>query len=257
MVAMHSPSAKAVPEGHAGNTRASRGESIGSCRFRTDVGAESAGSIRAVPLHAGDDAMPLERRGHGALAAFVLCWTAWACGPSGNGGGGTGAGQTGAICSSPSGCSSNLCLTFVEANDQNAPGMCSSLCTSPADCGNQGTCIAQTHLGQSVCFRTCSAAADCGQGLPCVWRSQSDSGVCSPIPSSFCSSFATQGGCLACAAASCCNQTKACAEDYACSKLVGICPGNAVCPSTLQASGNAAAQAEAACVTTNCATQCP
>lgn len=85
-------------------------------------------------------------------------------------------GQLGAACTIADDCASTECL--LNANDPNQSGLCTSSCTSSADCGPQGTCIPQAALQQSVCFLTCSTTADCAQGAVCTSNSSSASGVC-------------------------------------------------------------------------------
>ena len=163
-------------------------------------------------------------------------------------------GQLGAVCTIADDCVSTECLT-LNANDQNLPGLCTSSCTSSADCGPRGTCVPQAALQQSVCLLKCSTTADCAQGTVCAWNSSSSSGVCGVIPSSLCSNLAGQSGCGACLAGGCCGELKGCLADIECGMLEGQC-SNGGCTSTLQGSSNMAVSALNACAVSQCSLEC-
>jgi hypothetical protein len=163
-------------------------------------------------------------------------------------------GQLGAACAVVDDCVSTECLTFVP-NDQNLSGLCTSPCTSSADCGPRGACVPQTALQESVCFLTCSTTADCAQGAVCEWNSSISSGFCTAIPSAFCSSLSGQTGCDGCVASSCCSELKACVADVECGKLESGCTSGG-CATALQGSTNGAASAISRCVASQCSMQC-
>jgi hypothetical protein len=182
-------------------------------------------------------------------------------------GGGTSGGGTpdageqlataGQLCSDASTCASHLCLP-LSANAQGANGLCSAACRSNADCGGQGICIPEPSraggpLGDAgACYRSCSTSSDCAGGIPCIWQLPFDAGVCQPLPTTFCDDIAALGKCQQCLGKHCCLAVTACAEDVECGKSE---------TNPALASGNAAAQAVAACLAdggddASCAGEC-
>jgi hypothetical protein len=150
----------------------------------------------------------------------------------------------GQLCSNASTCASHFCL-LLSANAQDASGLCSTACRSNADCGEKGLCVPEPvehdgGLGDAgACFPSCSASSDCASGTPCIWQLPFDAGICQPLPTTFCDDIAASGECQQCLGKHCCPAVTACAEDVECSKSEQT-PG--------LASGNAAAQAVAACL---------
>jgi len=187
---------------------------------------------------------------HRAGTVFALALTA--CSSGSKSGGGPSPGALGAVCSSPTTCTSGECAPFT-SNTQNVPGFCSLLCSATTSCGSDGTCITVPTTGQNLCFQTCGSASDCAQGLSCIWTESVDAGVCSAVPTATCSDLQAQGGCDACLATNCCNQLLACTEDVACAKIAASCAMSITC---MQTSTNAAAQAISTCAAA-CTTQCP
>jgi hypothetical protein len=205
--------------------------------------------------------MKLGRQARVLLGA-LLAVLATACGSSASTESGVSArdagpegGALGAPCDSPEACASGVCLLFT-ANAQGATGICSALCSGGGPCGSAGTCLPVPAVDGGACFAACSASSDCAGGLPCIYDAALDGGLCQPIPTSFCADIEVQGDCEACLGTSCCDQVTACAEDVACSKLESSCSGSTACANTLQASGNAAAQAIGACAASSCAAAC-
>src|SRR5271163_1850918 len=68
--------------------------------------------------------------------------------------GDAGPGPLGAICSTPQACASAVCLLFT-ANAQSAPGICTSFCTDPSQCGGGGSCLTVPVLDGGACFPNC------------------------------------------------------------------------------------------------------
>jgi hypothetical protein len=90
--------------------------------------------------------------------------------------------------------------------------------------------------------------------VPCVWSSGLMEGVCSPVPTTFCTQLMSSTSCQACAGTSCCSLAETCVADYACGQIAATC-GTTGCVAALQA-GDATAQALAACLAANCASTC-
>jgi hypothetical protein len=198
--------------------------------------------------------------GTGACALAGLL--ASACGssstpatPSDGGSSTTSAAAFGALCSQSQDCQSLVCLRFT-SNAQGASGICSALCSTGAQCGSAGTCVAVSNVDAGACFPVCSGGAQCGGGLPCIWDPSVDAGICQPLPGSFCKDIAAQGVCQQCLGALCCSALTACAEDVACSQLELSCAGKPACANALQASGNGAAKAVGSCAASSCAPDC-
>jgi hypothetical protein len=163
-------------------------------------------------------------------------------------------GGLGAICSVPEDCMSAECVT-LKMNNQNLSGLCTSDCTSSADCGPRGTCVPQAAVQQSICLLECSTTADCAHGAVCTWNSLSSTGVCGAIPIAICSSVSGQPGCGACIGLSCCSELQACLADLECSMLESQC-SSGVCASALQGSANKAASALYTCAASQCSNEC-
>lgn len=201
------------------------------------------------------------RRSMGAGVCALAGLLSSACGSSStsaatsDGGSGAARGAFGVPCSQSQDCQSLVCLRFT-SNAEGASGICSALCSTGAQCGSAGACVAVSNVDAGACFPVCSGGAQCGGGLPCIWNPSLDAGICQPLPASFCKEIAAQGVCQQCLGALCCASLTACAEDVACLELESSCSGKPACANTLQASGNSAARALGSCAASSCAPDC-
>jgi hypothetical protein len=173
---------------------------------------------------------------------------------AGTGGSGTSAFDLGNPCTASGDCSSVVCLP-VGSNTEGVTGLCSSGCSSSADCGSSGVCLQDpSGMFADACFRRCASSGDC-VGLPCVWLAQAGSGICLPIATNICLAGGSTS-CVNCAANGCCNEYTFCLADTTCGKDLAACSSGA-CLTNLVSSGDETEATLGACMATNCASVCP
>ena len=161
----------------------------------------------------------------------------------------------GGRCSESQNCQSLVCLRFTP-NQEDASGICSTLCPTGVECGPRGACLPLSVIDSGACFPTCTGTGGCLGGLPCIWNSAMGTGICQPLPVEFCSEIAAQGPCEACLGSSCCPALTACAEDFDCSQMQASCSGQPACANTLESSANPTAQNLGTSAASACASAC-
>jgi hypothetical protein len=212
-------------------------------------------------MHSTARARSSERRAHRAFAGLAGRAAAWAaCGAcvlgcSAADGGGS-SGELGDPCLSAGDCLSGICLRF-QANFEGIGGVCTTSCSSSADCASGGACLPDpTGTVPNACFKRCASAADCSSGPACVWDEGANSGLCTAVAVTVCSLLVGASDCDTCINNNCCNAYEECKGDVTCGKDFAACGGGA-CTSKLAGSSDTAESTLGGCMGSACAGICP